>query len=290
MSVGDFTFAMLTEYEKKLPFYLMGAGYNFHQELDPHTRPMGYPDYQWIQVKSGKGIFTIQGKSYEIGENQGILLFPDLPHEYHALESPWIVNWFTFNGENIDKYLMQIHIEKSGIYSVINPGIFLSKIKRALDLLRSTNPIKVIEASLLVHEFLISFIKYTYKDSENTVLSLHYRLNPVIKYIENNFAEVIEIEDLSEVISVTPQYLCKLFKKIVKQRPIEYLNNVRINKSKELLLRNPKMKIEEITIKSGYKSPSYFCSKFQEIEGMTPREFRGLYPQRKASGSTSESI
>ncbi|MBI9096885.1 MAG: AraC family ligand binding domain-containing protein [Spirochaetaceae bacterium] len=282
MSTGDFIFAMLSETEKKLPFYLVGAGFDFHQELDPHERPEGYPHYQWIQVVKGSGEVNINGETLLVGENQGILIFPDVPHEYHAIDFPWIVNWFTFNGYHIEEFLNYIHIDRSGVYSVVQSEIFTSKIRKSLDLLRSSSPMKGLEASAIVYEFLISFLKYAHIDGEgDTVSSLHSRLNPVFIYIDKNYEKTISIEDLSEIISVTPQYLCILFKKIIKQRPIEYLNNVRINKSKDLLLKNPNMKIEEVSLSSGYESSSYYCSIFRKIEGISPGKFRELHLHQK---------
>ena len=35
--LGDYTFAVLTENELKLPFYLVGAGCSWNQDLDPCT-------------------------------------------------------------------------------------------------------------------------------------------------------------------------------------------------------------------------------------------------------------
>lgn len=275
--IGDFTFSMLTESEKKMPFYLIGAGINYHQDLDPHSRPDGYPHYQWIQVKEGSGTFHIDGTEHKIGRNQGILIFPHIAHEYRAQTSPWIVNWFTFNGEGLKEYLMQLNIERTGVYSVADTGLFPGIIKRALKLLRSANPFQVIDGSLLVNEFLVSFVKHAHPGYTDTAYKLYSRLNPVLHYIDDHFSESLSIEDMAEIIGVTPQYLCQLFKKIINQRPIEYLNNVRINKSKDLLIKFPKMKVDEISKKSGYDSSSYFCSIFKRNEGMSPGRFRELH-------------
>ena len=281
LSLGDFIFAMLTETEKKLPFYLVGAGLDFHQELDPNERPSGYPHYQWIQVVKGTGELTINGKTQIVGENQGMLIFPNVPHEYHATESPWIVNWFTFNGYHIEDFLKQIHIDKSNVYSVVPKEIFTSKIRKALNLLQSADSMKGLEASALVYDFLISFLKYAHLTKGDSVSNLYNRLNPVFDYINENFSKPITIEELAELISITPQYLCLLFKKIIKQRPIEYLNNVRINKSKDFLLKNSFMKIEEVSLCSGFESSSYFCSIFRKIEGLSPGKFRELHLHQK---------
>lgn len=279
--MGDFMFSILSETDKKLPFYLIGAGSDFHQELDPHERPIGHPHFQWIQVIKGTGEITIGNKTQLVGKNQGIFIYPDIPHEYHAVESPWIVNWFSFNGYQILDFLKQINLNDSAVYSVVQSEVFTGKIRKSLDLLKSGNSMKSLEASVIVYDFLISFLKYAHLGDDDSAMNLHSRLNRVFYYIDKNYSKSISIEELSELISITPQYLCLLFKKIIQQRPMEYLNNVRINKSKDTLLKHPHFKIDEISRKAGYESTSYYCSIFKKIEGISPGKFRELHLNQK---------
>ncbi|RQW05926.1 MAG: AraC family transcriptional regulator [Calditrichaeota bacterium] len=281
MSIGNFSFSMITDVERQLPFYLVGAGIDFHQELDPHMRPDGYPHFQWIQIKSGSGVFEVEGERHNVGTNQGILLFPDVPHSYYAEESPWIVDWFTFNGANVGEVLKLVHIEKTAVFSVFQDSLFTGIIQKSLKTVRSTVPDKGLRASLLVYEFLVSFSQYAHKIGNEGDVRLYSRLNPVLDHIDENFSQSLTIEDLADVIGVTPQYLCLLFKKIMKQRPIEYLNNVRINKSKDLLLKHPRTKVDEISGMAGYESTSYFCSIFKKVEGMSPGKFRELHLHKR---------
>jgi AraC-like DNA-binding protein len=62
---------------------------------------------------------------------------------------------------------------------------------------------------------------------------------------------------------------------------MEYLNNVRINKSKDLLMKNPDLRIKDVSVRSGYDSTSYFCSIFRRMEGMSPGKFRELHLYQK---------
>ena len=63
----------------------------------------------------------------------------------------------------------------------------------------------------------------------------------------------------------------------MQKRPFEYINEVRINKSKELILSNYNYSISTISKKAGFESPSYFGMQFKKIEGMTPGQFKELY-------------
>lgn len=56
---------------------------------------------------------------------------------------------------------------------------------------------------------------------------------------------------------------------------MEYVNRERINRSKELMLQNPRLKLREVAASVGIDSPSYFSSVFRKIEGISPEQFRG---------------
>ena len=45
-------------------------------------RPEGYPHYHYLQTETGCGEIEIQGKIYELQENEGFLIAPSIPHSY----------------------------------------------------------------------------------------------------------------------------------------------------------------------------------------------------------------
>lgn len=53
-----------------------------HWEQVPIYRPNGYPLYHYLQTEKGVGKIEIQGKSYLLNENEGILIAPFIPHSY----------------------------------------------------------------------------------------------------------------------------------------------------------------------------------------------------------------
>ena len=60
-------------------------------------------------------------------------------------------------------------------------------------------------------------------------------------------------------------------------RPFEYINRVRISKSKDFIINNSKMEINEIAKKVGYDNASYFCAVFKKMEGVSPGKFKKLH-------------
>ena len=118
---------------------------------------------------------------------------------------------------------------------------------------------------------------YSSKSSDDSTETQYMKLGEVFQFIEENYSSVITLEELASTINITPQHLCLLFKSITSLRPFEYINNVRITKSKDLIITNSHLEINEIAKSVGYDNTSYFCSIFKKIEGITPGKFKRLY-------------
>ena len=101
------------------------------------------------------------------------------------------------------------------------------------------------------------------------------RYKKIVNYIENNFQESVSLEQLSELIPCNSQYLCRFFKKISGETPIQYLIKYRVQQSC-LMLRETRKSVSEIALDCGFDNISYFIRKFREIQGMTPGEYREM--------------
>jgi YesN/AraC family two-component response regulator len=268
-------FPIITKENLKLPIYLHSIG-KYFEETDI-KRPNGFPAYQWIQCYQGEGLFVYDKEEYIIKKGQGIFIYPTTPHYYYATKKPWKTHWIAFDGYSIHSLLNIIGITKTDIYNILDPNILKNKIITCFQLSTSNNLYTSIETSAYLYQFFIDLVKNT-KPIYNNSLYQHYsKLQPVIDYIDTYYSQPLSIDLLAKQINVTPQYLCILFQKIMQKRPFEYINEVRIKKSKELILNNYNYPITTISTKVGFESPSYFGSQFKKIEGITPGQFKQLY-------------
>ena len=85
-------------------------------------------------------------------------------------------------------------------------------------------------------------------------------------------------EDLSggmvaKAVGLSPSWLSAKFKEEVGMGITEYLNNIRIQKARELLQDSDAM-IYEISEQCGFASSQYFSTMFKQLTGKTPNEFR----------------
>lgn len=111
------------------------------------------------------------------------------------------------------------------------------------------------------------------RDAEKNTLSTSTdTVKRAVKYIQNNFARDLSLEDVAKYLNLNPSYFSRFFKLHTGYNFRDYLIELRVKKAKELLLSG-KYKIYEISIMTGYKNSKYFAAQFKAITGLTPREF-----------------
>lgn len=95
----------------------------------------------------------------------------------------------------------------------------------------------------------------------------------VVAYIRRNYASKITLHDMSETLCLSPNYLCRLFKRHMGRGPMEYLAEYRMELAKRHL-KEARYSISDIAAMVGYSDPGYFSSAFKKAFGVTPLEFR----------------
>ncbi len=95
----------------------------------------------------------------------------------------------------------------------------------------------------------------------------------VKKYITENYHREISMNDAAKETNLSYHYFSKFFKDSMGKSFVEYLTELRVDKSKELL-KDTSYSIKEICYKIGYSDPNYYCKIFKKVTGMTPTEYR----------------
>lgn len=95
-----------------------------------------------------------------------------------------------------------------------------------------------------------------------------------MKYMECNFLNNPSLIETASHVNFSPAHFSRLFKKTVGVTYSEYLNYIRIEKGRSLLLTTS-LSINEIAQLSGFDNGNYFCNVMKKLLGRTPSSFRG---------------
>lgn len=98
-------------------------------------------------------------------------------------------------------------------------------------------------------------------------------LADIMYYIDQNYKKNLKLESIALIFGYNSAYLGKIFTKSMGENFNSYVDKVRINYAKELLLQD-KLKVYEIAENVGYKNLDYFHKKFKKYVGFSPAEYR----------------
>lgn len=255
-----------------LPLYATTIGFWEHQTET--VRPTGFPDYQMHQIHEGKGELIINEKRVIVGPGDVFFLFPDIPHSYAPISREWKLSWISFNGREAGQMLLYAGIRESGP-AKLKEDSYLIPLEEMINLSEGNDLETNLERSKLLYALLLD-LKRNMVSPLNEAYEKE-RINPVLQYIDNNLHRALPLKELAEVISVSPQYLCRLFQKTIHERPVTYINKQRINLSKQLMYSGRDKKIYEIAQLVGFENASYFCLVFKRMTGMSPDQFKQLH-------------
>jgi AraC family transcriptional regulator, arabinose operon regulatory protein len=269
--MNSYIFPLITD-EASLPYYVKGVGGLENQ--DSINRPNGYHDFQWLHCIKGKGKLHIDGKEFIIARNSGFFMYPGVPHQYYAIEEPWETHWVVFGGEGVIPLLNSLGFSRYNVYHLEDIRLLDSLITDIFVVSQSKGLLTGYRCSAKLYNLLIDLKTLVQEMVDKTDASRLKRLQPVLDYIECNYMDNPTIKDLSAVINVSPQYLCRIFNQVLSTRPFIYINLIKLQKAKEMLIKHPKLTVAGVAEKVGYNDTSYFCAIFKKYEGVTPVEFR----------------
>ena len=98
-------------------------------------------------------------------------------------------------------------------------------------------------------------------------------IDDVIYYIEHNYQSNITLENIAPLFGYNSSYLGKIFSKKLGTNFNSYLDNVRVDHAKEILL-GTKIQVYKVAEMVGYKNVDYFHIKFKKNTGISPAEYR----------------
>jgi len=98
-------------------------------------------------------------------------------------------------------------------------------------------------------------------------------LQKVIEHVETHFVDEIDAEGLAELAGLSVPHFNRLFRKILRLSPMEYVLSLRVQEAQRLLATT-RRSLGEIAAATGFYDQSHFTKRFRKVTGMTPGEYR----------------
>lgn len=108
---------------------------------------------------------------------------------------------------------------------------------------------------------------------KNRKVSIVHRAEEMI---QQHYAQALTLEEVAEAVYLSPNYFSSIFKEVTQTTFSNYINEIRIEKAKKLLIETD-MPIKEIVPLVGFEEYNYFNRVFKQIAGLPPGSFREMY-------------
>ncbi|MCX7773534.1 MAG: response regulator [Clostridia bacterium] len=96
------------------------------------------------------------------------------------------------------------------------------------------------------------------------------------KYLQENYAEEITLEDIARVVNLSPYYFSRFYKEESGVNFIDRLITIRIDKAKQYFEKTD-LSLKEVSRMVGYADPNYFSKLFKKVTGFTATEYKEYY-------------
>lgn len=175
---------------------------------------------------------------------------------------------------NVRNDISEVKLFLTDLYLQIKEKIAVLYPNSAIPFSSNTVVINIIESKYSLYE-IIQFFSEQFEMIMNATgnPSRNNIIDDILYYIEHNYQNNIKLETIAPLFGYNSAYLGKIFSKTVGENFNSYIDHMRIEHSKEMLLNND-YKVYEIAEKVGYRNVDYFHKKFRKYVGESPAEFR----------------
>ena len=260
----------ITDYAKD-NLYFMQAFNIFHYEKGSFTRRCNYNSFLILYTYSGTGYVEYEGKKYTLNTGDGVFIDCRKAHYYKAVEN-WDVAVFHFRGGFSEHMSAEYEKHGSVMFHEAPDGRFhryleeLVSIYDSSSLQRDLRANHCIDGILLYLVMLNSSLAISKNDVPRNVQS-------AMKYMEQNYAKDISLDDLAGLTNNNKYHLAKEFKKYTSFSPHDYLIRLRINQAK-ILLKSTSLPVVKIAHSVGIHDINNFNYLFKKRVGKTPVQYR----------------
>ena len=254
-----------------LPHPLAMGSLQFHY---PYSYTISNLDaYCMILTESGSGTLYINGLEYQLTPNT--IAFVDClkTHKIEIKSWPWQYKVIFIKGDMISFFYNQFMQSGSQVHKYPT----------------YSNLPSLLDSLLCIHDFGIKADIFRFQAIQNLLSEIileKMRLTEGVipEYLfkikhkmETDFKSSYSLNDLEIEYNISKYCICREFSKYFHHSPMQYLNTIRIEEAKKLLI-NTNMRVNEIGHTIGIENTNHFIRLFKKETGVTPLLYRRQTP------------
>lgn len=233
-------------------------------------------------VTKGKGVYEVNGKSFDLCEGDGFVIYPNETIVHTAdKEFPWTLCWVAFWGTKADGILKEAGFDREHLIFHYDQDDFLEDcIRNIYNETRTNRNLLYIKSYL--YRFLGKLLELHVSASRRSDLKIKRfnRFDDAMIYIRRNIHHPIQISELANYLRMDPSEVYRIFMNKLGKPPSTVIRQMRIEKACEYL-RKTDLPIKDIADTMNYEYQSHFNKQFFSVMGMSPSSYRAVYSSTK---------
>lgn len=232
------------------------------------SEPRVVTEHEWVLFLSDGGKTKIDNKTYEIHAGDMRILKPGQTVNTTKFGDVLVLHFTILDNRKsalIEALPSIIHFEK------LDLKIYCDLFDRMLVEYVDSSEVSCLLLKSRFYDLLAFVIKSAAKSNSDKKDSAY--IEKAIGYINKNYAKPLTLATISAFVNLHPNYFHKIFKASLGITPREYLAKIRLINAKNYLL-STMLSVEEISLKCGFDSASYFIKLFKKEYSVTPALYR----------------
>jgi AraC family transcriptional regulator of arabinose operon len=255
--------------------YITDIGYYPKARFHYIHRSTGIGQHILIYCEEGSGWVEMNKQRVAVSPAQFIAIPAGAPHAYGSDEkNPWTIYWIHFKGE-MAAFIVDLILQRSKgqkphlsfnenrqklfeeIYSNLEKGY-------GMDNLRYVN--------MIFYHFLSSLL---YEEKFNSVENKKEKnvIDDTILLMQQKLQLIVPLNEFAQSAGLSVSHFSAVFREKTGYAPIEYFNQLKIQKACQYLLFTS-MTIKETAGQMGIQDQYYFSRMFSRLMGLSPTEYR----------------
>lgn len=170
--------------------------------------------------------------------------------------------------------------ETSGFRGVVTDLMAVAPLLAALQQLREPTSLPAALQAQGCFQQLLALFLAKYEDSDGEACEGYEdqaAIGRALTYIEQNYHLPLTVMELAETVELSRRQFSARFRQMTGARPLDYVNQVRMERAKHLL-RHTALPIHEIALQVGFDDPYYFSRRFGQVTGVSPSVYAKREP------------
>jgi AraC family cel operon transcriptional repressor len=278
---------MIRLLEKELLDYETQAHYAYHKSLRTITGEHNHDFYEVFLITSGSLFHVINGRRELLREGMFVFIRPEDIHYYenNGNDECELLN-LAFSQNTMRDLALYLGegFEADNMMNSVQPlSSFISRHEiegvksrfQSLTLISSSNKKKIkTEVRALLVDIIVRYILET--PHRLTASPIPEWLEDLSKTMQNKEHFIMGLTRLYELSPKSPEHLSRTLKKYFGRTPTEWINELRVQYSANLLVHTDEPVIN-VSMESGFENLSHFYHRFKKHFGVSPAQYRKIH-------------